>query len=89
MADDHLGHPLNSVGQDKHAVDPLEVVRNAVEVTHRLLHDGQGTEARMYLRRQLESVLRFMCPICGRTDDHEDAGHRFVAVHQRQLGRHR
>lgn len=83
---DHLGDPANRVASEHHGINPLEVVADALAVTHALIADGRLPEARRYLRGELERTLRYMCPICGKTGDHEDREHRFVAPHQRQLG---
>jgi hypothetical protein len=75
----------------KHGIDPLELVADAMVEAHRLFRAGAPEVARTTFRRRLQEALAVMCPVCGRTDDHEDAEHRWIAPKQRTLGdvRHR
>lgn len=73
---------------DRYGIDPLEMVSDAVNKARELIMYSDPMEGRRYFRRALERALAHMCPICGRTDDHESADgevHRFVAPRQRFL----
>lgn len=71
---------------ERHGVDPLEMAHDAIHQASRMIAEGYATQGRAYFRRQLEAIIRYMCPECGRTDDHEDAEHRFVASRELTLG---
>ena len=76
---------LNEGGLDRTGIDPFEQAHDAIEKAHELVMYTDPKEGRLYFRRALERILSHMCPFCGRTDDHEDHEHRFVAPRTRIL----
>lgn len=80
--------PTDLPWPQRSAVDPLEMTRQAIADAHELLHAGFPEQGRTLFRSRLEAVLASMCPICGRTDDHEAPSpreHRFVGPRTRVL----
>ena len=80
---------LNGPNTERLDANPLDVLSDILAGTHRMFHDGYPEEGRRWLVLELQGLLRQMCPLCGRTDDHEydfPQIHKFEAPRQRILG---
>jgi hypothetical protein len=71
---------------ERHGIDPLEMAVDAVNEAWAMIQTGRKAEARVQFRQRLEGIVRYMCPMCGKTGDHEDNDHRWVAPKQKTLG---